>query len=133
MTNKLTSQAAVIKLSGVPNDIVSNSNPFFIVILVLIMDMLVYLGLRKMGFKFTSIKCITCGFFLASSALISACVTQYYIYQMSPCGNQANSCEDSDGNSLVANFSVWVQLLPYGRVLRDHGISHIARIRIHQA
>lgn len=35
---------------------------------------------------------------------------------MSPCDNQANSCEDSDGNPLVANFSVWVQLLPYGLI-----------------
>jgi POT family proton-dependent oligopeptide transporter len=80
------------------------------------MDMLVYPGLRKLGFQFTPIKRITCGFFLASSAMISACVTQYYIYQMSPCGNQANSCEDADGNPLVANISVWVQLLPYGLI-----------------
>ncbi|KAE9362677.1 putative peptide transporter ptr2 [Stipitochalara longipes BDJ] len=116
MTNNLTSQAAVMKLGGVPNDIVSNFNPLFIVLLIPIMDMLVYPGLRKLGFKFTPIKRITCGFFLASSAMISACVTQYYIYKMSPCGNQANSCEDENGDPLVANISVWIQLLPYGLI-----------------
>jgi proton-dependent oligopeptide transporter, POT family len=116
MTNNLTSQAAVMKLGGVPNDIVSNFNPLFIVLLIPIMDQLIYPFLRKLGTKFTPIKRITCGFFLASSAMISACVTQYYIYQMSPCGNQANSCEDADGNTLGANISVWVQLLPYGLI-----------------
>jgi POT family proton-dependent oligopeptide transporter len=116
MTNNLTSQAAVMKLGGVPNDIVSNFNPLFIVILIPIMDMLVYPSLRKVGFHFTPIKRITCGFLLASSAMISATVTQYYIYKMSPCGNQAHSCEDAEGNPLVANISVWVQLLPYGLI-----------------
>jgi POT family proton-dependent oligopeptide transporter len=116
MTNNLTSQAAVMKLGGVPNDIVSNFNPLFIVLLIPIVDQLIYPFLRKLGIKFTPIKRITCGFFLASSAMISACVTQYYIYQMSPCGNHANSCEDENGNTLGANISVWVQLLPYGLI-----------------
>ena len=35
---------------------------------------------------------------------------------MSPCGNQANACEDENGDPLVANISVWVQLLPYGLI-----------------
>jgi proton-dependent oligopeptide transporter, POT family len=41
MTNNLTSQAAVMKLGGVPNDIVSNFNPLFIVLLIPIMDQIV--------------------------------------------------------------------------------------------
>lgn len=116
MTNNLTSQAAVMKLGGVPNDIVSNFNPLFIVLLIPIMDQIVYPGLRKLGFKFTPIKRVTCGFFLASSAMISACVTQEFIYRMSPCGTRANSCEDENGEPLVANISVWIQLLPYGLI-----------------
>lgn len=110
MTNNLTSQAATMKLNGVPNDIVSNFNPLFIVILIPVMDRIIYPSLRKAGIKFTPIKRITCGFFLASAAMISACVTQYYIYKLGPCGKEANSCEET------TNISVWVQLLPYGLV-----------------
>lgn len=116
MTNNLTSQAATMKLGGVPNDIVSNLNPLFIVILIPIMDQLVYPGFRKMNIHFTPIRRITCGFFLASMAMISATVTQAYIYRMNPCGNRANSCEDADGNPLVAPISVWVQILPYALI-----------------
>lgn len=116
MTNNLTSQAATMKLGGVPNDIVSNFNPLFIVILIPIMDQFIYPGFRKLGFHFTPIKRITCGFFLASFAMISATVTQHYIYKMGPCGTQANSCEDEEGNPITVNISVWVQLLPYGLI-----------------
>jgi POT family proton-dependent oligopeptide transporter len=116
MTNNLTSQAAVMKLGGVPNDIVSNFNPLFIVLLIPIMDKLVYPGLRRTGFKFTPIKRITCGFILASFSMISACVTQYYIYKMSPCGKNANACKDENGDTIPAAISVWVQLLPYGLI-----------------
>jgi POT family proton-dependent oligopeptide transporter len=110
MTNNLTSQAATMKLGSVPNDIVSNFNPIFIVILIPIMDRLVYPGLRKMGINFTPIKRITWGFFLASAAMISATVTQHYIYKIGPCGTDASNCEEE------TNISVWVQLLPYGLI-----------------
>jgi POT family proton-dependent oligopeptide transporter len=116
MTNNLTSQAATMKLNGVPNDIVSNFNPLFIVILIPLMDRVVYPGLRRLGFHYTPIKRIASGFFLAACAMISATVTQAYIYRMSPCGKNANSCEDENGDPLVANISVWVQLLPYGLI-----------------
>ncbi|KAE8441308.1 hypothetical protein EG329_005538 [Mollisiaceae sp. DMI_Dod_QoI] len=116
MTNNLTSQAATMNLGAVPNDIVSNFNPLFIILLIPIMDQFVYPSLRKAGFHFTPIKRITCGFFLASSAMISATVTQHYIYKTSPCGNQANTCEDANGNKLNSPISVWIQLLPYGLI-----------------
>jgi POT family proton-dependent oligopeptide transporter len=35
---------------------------------------------------------------------------------MSPYGNHASSCEDTDGHPLVGNIAVWVQLLPYGLI-----------------
>jgi len=118
MTNNLTSQAATMKLGGVPNDIVSNFNPLFIVILIPIMDKLVYPACRKANLHFTPIKRITCGFFLASMAMVSATVTQWYIYKQSPCGNNANSCfpDGEEGPKWHSNISVWVQLLPYGLI-----------------
>lgn len=116
MTNNLTSQAATMRLGGVPNDIVSNLNPIFIIILIPIMDKVVYPGLRKAGFHFTPIKRIACGFALASAAMISASVTQHYIYLMSPCGKAANGCKDAEGKTAFADISVWVQILPYGLI-----------------
>lgn len=112
MTNNLTSQAATMKLGSVPNDIVSNFNPLFIVLLIPIMDQVVYPTLRKMGISTSPIKRITCGFFMASAAMISAAVTQYYIYKLGPCGDHpsANTCDEN------APISVWVQLLPYGLI-----------------
>lgn len=114
-----------MKLGGVPNDIVSNFNPLFIVILIPIMDKLVYPACRKANLKFTPIKRITCGFFLASMAMVSATVTQWYIYRQTPCSNSnANNCMlneagEVDPDGLVkwhSNISVWVQLLPYGLI-----------------
>lgn len=115
MTNNLTSQAATMKLGGAPNDIVSNLNPLFIIILIPFMDFVVYPGLRKAGILFSPIKRITTGFMFACMSMIAATVIQYHIYKMSPCGNQANSCDEE------TPITVWVQIVPYALI----GISEI--------
>lgn len=116
MTNNLVSQAATMRLGGVPNDIVSNLNPIFIIILIPIMDRIVYPAIRKTGFKFTPIKRIACGFALASLAMVSSAVIQHFIYQKSPCGSSANECKNEDGTTSFSDISVWVQILPYGLI-----------------
>ncbi|KAF2155201.1 putative peptide transporter [Myriangium duriaei CBS 260.36] len=121
MTANLTSQAATMVLNGVPNDIIQNLNPISLLIMIPIFDMLVYPGLRKLGFHFTPIKRMTMGFYVASMAMIAACVTQVYIYRMSPCGTHATTCKDADGNTLPAQINVWVLSLPYVLI----GISEI--------
>lgn len=115
MTNNLTSQAATMKLGGAPNDIVSNLNPLTIILLIPFMDFILYPTLRKMGILFSPIKRITAGFFFASLAMVSATVTQHYIYKMSPCGNQANKCDQE------TPITVWIQIVPYGLI----GLSEI--------
>lgn len=116
MINNLTSQAATLKLHGLPNDIVANLNPIFIIILIPIMDFGVYPLCRKMNIRFTPIKRISCGFILASCAMISATVTQAYIYKTNPCGTGANKCKDADGNRLGSPISVAVQIVPYALI-----------------
>jgi POT family proton-dependent oligopeptide transporter len=115
MTNNLTSQAATMKLGGAPNDIIANLNPLFIIALIPIMDWVVYPGLARMGFVFSPIKRITCGFFFASMSMVSATVTQHYIYKMSPCGYNANACDEE------TPITVWVQIVPYALI----GLSEI--------
>jgi POT family proton-dependent oligopeptide transporter len=112
MTNNLVSQASTMTLHGAPNDIISNLNPIFIIILIPLMDKLVYPKLRDYGINFTPIKRITCGFFLAGAAMVSACVTQHYIYTLGSCGDHPNA-DTCDSPSPI---NVWVQILPYALI-----------------
>ncbi|EKG10806.1 Oligopeptide transporter [Macrophomina phaseolina MS6] len=113
MTNNLTSQAATMELHGAPNDVINNLNPLSLIIFIPIVDNFLYPGLRRIGFNFTPLKRIAFGFGLASLAMISAVVIQHYIYKLGECGNHMNSCEDAEGNPIVAPINVWVQTLPY--------------------
>jgi len=115
MINNLTSQSATLDLQGVPNDIINNLNPLSLIIVIPAMDKLVYPLMRRLRINFTPIKRITFGFYMAALAMISAAITQHYIYSLSPCGRSAGICEEP------APISVWVQTLPYVLI----GISEI--------
>jgi len=56
LNNNLTSQAAVMKLNGLPNDVLSNLDPFALIILIPICDLLIYPALRKAKIHFSPIK-----------------------------------------------------------------------------
>ncbi|BCS21429.1 putative MFS peptide transporter [Aspergillus puulaauensis] len=109
MLNNLTSQAATMKLGGVPNDIINNFNPLALIIFIPIFDRLLYPFLRRIGINFTPLKRITAGFFVAGSGMIVATVTQHYIYKLGECGDQPNDCLPE----IHAPISVWVQALTY--------------------
>jgi proton-dependent oligopeptide transporter, POT family len=93
-----------MKLGGVPNDVLTNLNPLSLVVMIPVLDGLVYPFLRKLGVRFTPIKKITAGYFVAASAMVWACVIQAYIYMRSPCGHYASA----DGCPHV-DISVWAQ------------------------
>ncbi|WPH00325.1 peptide transporter PTR2-A [Acrodontium crateriforme] len=109
MVNNLTSQSATMQLNGVPNDLINNLNPITLVIFIPLFDYIVYPTLRRWHVPITPIKRIACGFVLASLAMVSACVVQYYIYQLSPCP----AAEVSTGKDCEAPINVWVQAVPY--------------------
>lgn len=48
----------------------------------------------------------------AAVGSIGYAVIQAYIYKTSPCGNQASTCVDADGNAAVAPISLWVYAVP---------------------
>lgn len=110
MTNNLVSQAATMTLNGVPNDVITNLNPFSLIICIPLMDKVVYPLLRKWNIKFTPLKRIFAGFMFATCGMISATVTQYYIYKLGPCGYYANDCAV---DNIPAPVNVWVQAIPY--------------------
>ena len=107
MNNNLTSQAATMTRNGVPNDVITNLNPISLVIFIPIVDNFLYPALRKANIRFTPIKRIALGFILASMAMVSASVIQYYIYKTGECGKYMNDCETP------APINVWVQSVPY--------------------
>lgn len=113
---------------GLPNDVLSNLDPFALLIFIPICDLVVrnyhhhhhfsgthnlqfqiYPALARRGIKFTALKKITWGFGTAAAAMIWAAVVQYYIYKTSPCGKYAGTCTDAAGNSLVSPLNVWIQ------------------------
>ncbi|KAF2010212.1 MFS peptide transporter-like protein Ptr2 [Aaosphaeria arxii CBS 175.79] len=112
MNNNLTSQAATMTRNGVPNDVITNLNPISLVIFIPLVDNFLYPGLRKAGIRFTPIKRITAGFFLASMAMVGASVIQHYIYATGKCGKYMNSCKEGD-TKIAAPINVWVQAVPY--------------------
>ncbi|KAJ4249473.1 hypothetical protein NW762_012330 [Fusarium torreyae] len=118
INNNLISQAALMERHGVPNDILSNLNPFALLIFIPLNDFFIYPALRKAGIRFTPIKKITAGFFTGAFAMIWAAVVQHYIYQKSECGKYASGeiWSDEEGAMVqcaIAPINVWAQTGSY--------------------
>ncbi|KAJ3514471.1 hypothetical protein NLJ89_g2360 [Agrocybe chaxingu] len=69
LNNNLTSQAATMSTHGIPNDILSNLDPFALIILIPICDILIYPALRRAGINFSALKRITAGFMTGAAAM----------------------------------------------------------------
>ena len=97
INNNLTSQAATMVTNGLPNDVLSNLDPFALIIFIPICDRIVYPAIARWGWRFTPIRKITWGFFTGAFAMVWAAVVQHYIYKRNPCGYYVGTCEDADG------------------------------------
>ncbi|KAK0727129.1 POT family-domain-containing protein [Lasiosphaeria miniovina] len=106
INNNLISQASTMRLAGVPNDVLTNLNPFSLIILIPVLDTFVYPAIRKLRLNFTPIKRIAAGYFVAAGAMVWAIVIQYYIYKKSDCGSHASDCPNVD-------LIVWAQTGSY--------------------
>ncbi|KAI0917986.1 hypothetical protein AcV5_002778 [Taiwanofungus camphoratus] len=113
LNNNLTSQAATMVTHGVPNDVLSNLNPFTLIVFIPVCDLFIYPALRRAGISFTPIKKITVGFFIGAAAMAWAAVVQHYIYQHNPCGYHVSTCVDADGRSITSTLTVWSQTGSY--------------------
>ena len=109
LNNNLTSQAAVMTTHNIPNDVLSNLDPFAIIIFIPLCDLLIYPALRRVGINFSALKKITWGFFLGAAAMVWAAVLQHYIYKTNPCGENASTCLDKAGLPIVSPLNVWIQ------------------------
>ncbi|MBE3049478.1 hypothetical protein IMZ48_44665 [Candidatus Bathyarchaeota archaeon] len=112
MSSNMVNQAASMRLGGVPNDVVTNLNPFALLILIPVCDKLLYPVIARAGLRFSPIKKITLGFLLAGVAMAVAAVIQHFIYVRAPCGYEANDrdCYEKRG---PPDMSVWIQTPAY--------------------
>ncbi|KAG8852952.1 hypothetical protein FRB96_008471 [Tulasnella sp. 330] len=104
LNNNLTSQAATMTTNGVPNDVINNLDPLFLIIGIPICDYLIYPALRRAGINFSPLKRIFAGFLTAALAMVWAAVIQLYIYRDSECGKYANGPKCAP-----VSLNVWVQ------------------------
>lgn len=109
INNNLTSQASTMSLHGVPNDILTNLNPFALIILIPICDIWFYPLLRRIGINFSPIKRIAAGFLCGALAMVWACVIQVYIYRTRPCGSNSDHSDDCPNSAII----VWAQTGSY--------------------
>ena len=108
--NIQTNQGGSMTTNGAPNDLLGNFNPLTIIVAVPIISYGLYPLLRKWKIKFQPIARITFGFILAALSTTAGAVTQYYVYQTSPCGYYATECTIGTG---VSPISIWVQTPQY--------------------
>ncbi|KZT57988.1 hypothetical protein CALCODRAFT_482692 [Calocera cornea HHB12733] len=108
MNNNMTSQAATMSTYGVPNDVINNTNPIALMVLIPVFDAYIYPALRRRGYAFTPLKRIFAGFMVVSSAMLWAGILQWYVYATSPCGYGAN-----DPACAPSPINVWWQTGAY--------------------
>ncbi|KAK7046401.1 putative peptide transporter ptr2 [Favolaschia claudopus] len=113
MTNNLTSQAGSMNTHGLPNDILSNLDPLALIILIPICDKIIYPAFNRWGWNFTPLKKVFAGFLTGAAAMAWAAAVQHYIYKTSPCGYNATTCADDDGNVIPSPLNVWIQTGSY--------------------
>jgi POT family proton-dependent oligopeptide transporter len=100
-----------MQVAGVPNDVLTNLNPLALIIMIPLLDTFVYPALRKFRLNPTPLKRIAIGYFVAASAMIWACVIQYYIYKTNECGHWANGVLEDGTEVECANspINMWAQ------------------------
>ncbi|KAL2839944.1 POT family-domain-containing protein [Aspergillus pseudoustus] len=107
--------STMLTTKGVPNDVISNFNPFAIIIFSLVLNHLFYPALRRWQIHYGPVARMTTGLFLSSVSGVGYTVLNYYAYKLGPCGKYGSSatCVDENGVSLVAPISIWWIGIPY--------------------
>ncbi|PKI83233.1 hypothetical protein MVES1_003223 [Malassezia vespertilionis] len=129
ITSNLITQAGQMDLGGQPTELVSQLDPIFVIVLVLLFNLVIYPLVDKYRIPFSPIKRITAGFIVASTSMIWAAVLQDYIYKTNPCGKhvgdsvphlnaQGQPVMGANGqpelcDQVSSSLSVWIQSGPY--------------------
>lgn len=110
VSNNLVSQASQMQNSGVPNDMMYNTNPIVIILFIPIVDRLIFPWLRRRGFALTAVTRLVCGFLLEALAMAMAAIVQHLIYRSGPCYEYPLTCPASKGGSIPNSVSIFLQI-----------------------
>ncbi|CAK7274676.1 hypothetical protein SEPCBS119000_006294 [Sporothrix epigloea] len=113
ITGNLISQAAVMRLGGVPNDALLSIEPVALILFILALNELVYPLMRHYRIAFSPIKKITAGYVIGSFAMAYTAVLQHYIYKNSACGSFASGYLANGDRCPNVDISVWFQAGSY--------------------
>jgi dipeptide/tripeptide permease len=100
----LSNQGASMTTNGAPTDLLGNFNPLVIIVCAPILSYGFYPLLAKYGIKFGPVRRMTLGFSLATISGVIGAIVQWKIYQTSPCGYQASTCDN------VSPINIWWQI-----------------------
>ena len=101
-------QSAAMRLDGVPNDVINNFNSIAIIIATPIFTWGIYPFFERIGYPLKPMTRMFIGFQLGAINMIGGALIQWRIYETSPCGYYASTCDE------VAPVSLWWQLVLYG-------------------
>lgn len=90
--------------NGAPNDVLNNFNALTIMVAIPILTFVIYPFLERRKLKPGPITRMTIGFAIATLAGIAGALVQWKVYQLSPCGTHASTCDN------VADISIWWQI-----------------------
>ncbi|CAI8509684.1 unnamed protein product [Hanseniaspora opuntiae] len=105
LTNNLS---AAMKSNGVPNDVINNFNPLAIIVFTPILDYGIYPLLTKMRINPNITIRIFIGFMIAAGAMAGGAILQRMVYNKSPCGDHASTCDTQ------SSISLWETCVIYG-------------------
>ncbi|KAI8319890.1 PTR2-domain-containing protein [Martensiomyces pterosporus] len=105
ITNNLVGQAGEMDTGSVPNDIMQNIDPLFLIIFIPLFDKLFYPGMRRCGIEIGPVLRISIGFVLAAVAMAYAAIVQHLVYSSGP-------FYDNPGNN-HNNISAAIQIPAY--------------------
>lgn len=103
----LNAQAGAMVLNGVPNDLFNNFNQITIVVAIPFIQYVLYPFLKKRNMMLRPVHKIFLGFMLGCFSTMTAAILQHKIYQTSPCGDFASTCDD------VSTVTAWYEVIVY--------------------
>ncbi|PNP44997.1 hypothetical protein TGAMA5MH_03412 [Trichoderma gamsii] len=99
-----SNQGASMTNNGAPTDLLGNFNPLVIIAVAPVLSHGLYPLLARYGIKFGPIRRMTFGFMLAAISGAIGAIVQWRVYETSPCGYQASTCDD------VSSINIWWQI-----------------------
>lgn len=104
----LTAQAGAMSSKGIPNDFFNNFNAIVVIVTIPFLDYIFYPQLSKFKISFKRVHKVFVGFMFAAIASMVSAIIQWKVYETSPCGYYATTCDEP------SPLSAWLEIINYG-------------------